>query len=159
MGIAPPADASPTEGAQSNLLPLIFNRDYMLLRSGLVIIAIGWIKAALYFCFLASPNFVVLGVILGLSWLTSPVYNVVQFSYRLALKPDKLQGRMNSLFRLLAFGFNPLGAALSGLLLSSMGTASSIVAFGLVSGLLALATTMNRHVRNARPIGKVMADQ
>jgi len=36
----------------------------------------------------------------------------------LALIPDQLQGRVNSAFRSLAFGFNPLGAAVSGWLLS-----------------------------------------
>jgi predicted MFS family arabinose efflux permease len=125
---------------------------------GQVIIAIGWIKAVLYFLFLAAPNFIVLGVIMGLSWMTSPIFNVVQFSYRLALIPDKLQGRVNSLFRLLAFGFNPVGAALSGILLDSTGTTNTIVAFGSVTVLLALATTINSHMRNARPIEKVAAE-
>jgi predicted MFS family arabinose efflux permease len=125
---------------------------------GQVIIAVGWITSVLYFLFLAAPNFIVLGIIMGLSWMTGPIYNVVQFSYRIALIPDKLQGRVNSSFRLLAFGFNPLGAALSGILLGSIGTANTIIAYGLVTVLLALATTLNSHVRNAKPIEKVATE-
>jgi hypothetical protein len=41
-------------------------------------------------------------------YLIAPIYNVVQFNYRLSLIPDALQGRVNSTFRLLAFGFTPL---------------------------------------------------
>mgnify|MGYP000455671856 CR=1 FL=1 len=50
-----------------------------------------------------------------------PIFNVTQFSHRLTLIPDQLQGRVNSTFRLFAFGFNPLGAALSGLLIERVG--------------------------------------
>ena len=44
---------------------------------------------------------------MALSWMIGPIYNVVQFSYRLALIPERLLGRVNSTFRLLAFGFQP----------------------------------------------------
>ena len=77
---------------------------------------------------------------------------MVQFSYRLALIPDELQGRVNSTFRLLAFGFNPLGAALSGVLLERIGAVPTVIAFSLWYLALAFLTTFNTHVRNARPI-------
>jgi hypothetical protein len=91
--------------------------------------------------------------------MTSPIYNVVQFSYRLALIPDKLQGRVNSTFRLLAFGLQPLGAGLSGLLLQKIGTTPTVMIFGLWYLFLAVATTLNVHVRHARPIDQVEAEQ
>ncbi len=50
-----------------------------------------------------------------------PIYNVVSISYRLHLVPDPLQGRVNSVFRLLALGSVPLGTALGGLLLGPIG--------------------------------------
>ena len=83
-----------------------------------------------------------------------PTYflNVVQFSYRLALIPDELQGRVNSTFRLLAFGFMPLGATLSGLLIEQFGAVQSVVLFSIWLLLLAGLTTLNPHVRNALPI-------
>jgi hypothetical protein len=90
--------------------------------------------------------------------MLSPIYNVVQFSYRIALIPERLQGRVNSTFRLLAFGFQPIGAALSGILLGLVGTTGTIVFFLAVLVLLALATTLNSHVRNARPLEKVAVE-
>jgi hypothetical protein len=71
--------------------------------------------------------------------MMAPIYNVVQFSYRLSLIPDALQGRVNSTFRLLAFGFTPLGAAASGLLLEQqhIGSISTVLVFVLWYLLLA----------------------
>jgi MFS family permease len=122
---------------------------------GQVIITIGWINVILIPLILVAPNFVFIGVILGLTFMLSPIYNVVQFSYRLALIPDKLQGRVNSTFRLLAFGFNPLGAALSGILLELIGPTATLLTFLSVQLLFTILTTFNSHVRNARPISEV----
>jgi MFS family permease len=122
---------------------------------GQVIITVGWLNVLLTPLILFAPNFVFIGIILGLAFMLSPIYNVVQFSYRLALIPDKLQGRVNSTFRLLAFGFNPLGAALSGILLGIVGPTSTLLFFLAVQVAFTLLTTINSHVRNARPITEV----
>jgi predicted MFS family arabinose efflux permease len=119
---------------------------------GQVIIGVIWIQALLFPLYVVVPQFLLLGVISGLIFMMGPIYNVVQFSYRLTLIPDELQGRVNSTFRLLAFGFNPLGAALSGVLLERIGTVPTVIAFSLWYLTLAFLTTFNTHVRNARPI-------
>jgi hypothetical protein len=77
------------------------------------------------------------------------IYGVVQFSYRLTLIPDELQGRVNSVFRLIVFGGDPIGLALTGVLLQVIGTIPAVLIYagGLV--VLAAATTLNRHVRAA----------
>lgn len=65
--------------------------------------------------------------------------------------PDALQGRVNSGFRLLAFGFNPLGAALCGLLLERLGSTSTTLVFAAVYLAFALLTQLNRKcVRRGR---------
>jgi sulfite exporter TauE/SafE len=46
------------------------------------------------------------------------VWNIVSVSTRQRLVPDALRGRVNSLYRLLAWGMMPLGLVLSGLLVS-----------------------------------------
>jgi hypothetical protein len=58
---------------------------------------------------------------LALTSLIWPLYAVVVVTYRLSLVPDALQGRINSAFRLLTFGAEPLGAALGGVLLVPLG--------------------------------------
>ncbi len=119
---------------------------------GRVIVAIVWLDALLFPLYALVPSYWLLGAVSGLTYLTSPVYNVVQFSYRLALIPDELQGRVNSTFRLLAFGFMPIGAALSGIAIERFGAAGAVIPFSIVLFALAGLTTFNRHVRNAVPI-------
>jgi MFS family permease len=121
---------------------------------GQVIIGVTWIEALLFPLYAIAPHVLVLGAIAAVMFSLSPIYNVVQFSYRLALIPDELQGRVNSTFRLLAFGFQPIGAALSGLLLERVGPVPTVFLFTLWFAILALMTTLNAHVRNARPISQ-----
>jgi len=125
---------------------------------GQVIIAVIWVEAVLFPLYAVAPHFLLLGAIYAVIYTLSPVYNVVQFSYRLSLIPDALQGRVNSTFRLVAFGFMPLGAALSGLLLERIGAVPTIIAFTMWYVAFAVLTTRNRLVRNARPIAQVTPD-
>jgi MFS family permease len=96
-----------------------------------------------------APNVLVLGLIEAVQFTTGPLYNVVQFSYRLALIPDELQGRVNSVFRLLAFGFQPLGLAVTGYLLQAKGPVTTVLCFSAVMLALAISCTLNPHVRAA----------
>jgi predicted MFS family arabinose efflux permease len=121
---------------------------------GQVIIGCMWAAALLFPLYAAAPSHLWLGVLFALGYFLGPVYNVVQFSYRLALIPDALQGRVNSTFRLLAFGFMPIGAALGGFLIERIGATSTVIVFSAWYLLMAVATTVNSHVRNAQPIGK-----
>lgn len=127
---------------------------------GQVIISTTWIGAVLWPLLAVAPNPVLLGLVCAGLFVTSPIYNAVQFSYRLGLIPDALQGRVNSAFRLLAFGFQPLGAAFSGILLDRVGVGATVAAFAAVGLVLAVATTINPQVRGARPIaaGRATAD-
>lgn len=127
-------------------------------RFGQVIITTVWITALLFPLLAFAPHFYILGVIMGLSWLTGPIYNVVQFSYRVALIPDALQGRVNSVFRLLAFGFQPFGAFIGGLLIENYGVYVAIAFFTIWYFGLATLTMFNAHVRNATQIGQMSAN-
>ena len=68
------------------------------------------------------------------------------------LIPDHLQGRVNSVFRLLAFGFMPAGAAVSGVLLERFGAVPAVLLLTAWLAAFAIATTLNRHVREAAPL-------
>ncbi len=102
-----------------------------------------------------APNVFFLGVITVFAYGIGPIYNVVQFSYRLALIPDKLQGRVNSVFRLIAFGGQPLGLASTGLLIQTLGVIQAILVCAAGMALFAVATIANRHVRGAKPLNEV----
>jgi MFS family permease len=60
--------------------------------------------------------FIVAG--LGISSLGIPIYNITQVSFRQAITPERLQGRMNSVMRFVVWGVFPLGSLLGGALAS-----------------------------------------
>jgi predicted MFS family arabinose efflux permease len=118
---------------------------------GQVIIAIVWLQALLFPLYLLAPNILLLGGVFAAIYLLSPIYNVVQFSYRVAQIPDALQGRVNSIFRMLASGLNPVGAAISGIMLEHAGTTWTVAFFGVCYFALAVAVACSRAVRDAPP--------
>lgn len=122
-------------------------------RFGPVIITTIWISALIWPLYAIAPSPLWLGAVSAVMFVVSPIYNVVQFSYRLSLIPDALQGRVNSVFRLLAFGFQPLGLTLTGILIERIGAVPTVLVFGIAMLGLAVSTTFNRHVRHARPGG------
>jgi MFS family permease len=122
-----------------------------------VIVGCVWVWAALTPLLAVAPNPYVLGLVLAGIFLASPIYDVVQFSYRLALIPDALQGRVNSVFRLIAFGGQPIGYALAGVLLQAIGPVASVFLFSVPYVAAALLTTLNPHVRTARTLDDVQA--
>lgn len=81
--------------------------------------------------------------------LFNPTVNAMIIGYRVAIVPDRLQGRVNSVARSLALLGLPLGPVVGGLLLGSF-SARATVAFLLVGfALLAVLTTANRAIRAA----------
>jgi MFS family permease len=65
------------------------------------------------------------------------VYNIVQVSYRQAICPQRLQGRMNSVMRFIVWGTIPIGTLVGGALGSWVGLRETIV-IGSVGGALAV---------------------
>ena len=54
------------------------------------------------------------------------VYNITQISLRQAITPERLQGRMNSVMRFIVWGVLPLGAALGGVLATTVGLRTAL---------------------------------
>ncbi len=128
---------------------LIAPRIQLRFSFGSVIITAVSIGALLFPLYDLAPSPLFLGFIMAGSFVIGPIYNAVQFSYRLRLIPDELQGRVNSAFRLLAFGFQPAGIALSGVLIQVIGVRETILEYAAVGIALAILTALNEHVRNA----------
>jgi hypothetical protein len=115
------------------------------------------IYAALFPLYAVVPTYLLLGAVAAGISFVAPIYNVVQFSYRLSIIPDALQGRVNSVFRLLAFGFMPIGAALSGILIERLGVVAALLACWAVLLALLATAAANRALRAAAPIGRPAA--
>jgi len=91
-------------------------------------VRIGWLLVGGIFVWTAgmaavaaAPNLVVMTV----AWLLMPAVSglndVATVSYRLSLIPAEMQGRVNSVFRLLAWGLNPVSLAIGGVLVAAIG--------------------------------------
>lgn len=129
----------------SAVAPLVQRR----LSFGQAIIGACWCYAIVWCVLPTATTPILLMILVGLVSFISPMYDTVQMSYRLALIPDTLQGRVNSVFRLVADGTKALGAGLAGILLEQIGTTSTILVSGGVLVMLAVLTMLNRHVRTA----------
>ncbi|HEY6542529.1 MAG TPA: MFS transporter [Ktedonobacteraceae bacterium] len=122
---------------------------------GQAIIGSSWLTCLFTLLYIFAPNPLILGMITALFFLTGPTYNVVSVSYRLTLIPDELQGRVNSAFRLIAFCGQPLGLAMTGILLQSINAIPTLLIMAAGLFVFALMATMNRHVRHAPVIAEM----
>lgn len=117
---------------------------------GQVVTFVAWGITLMFASYALVSRFLLLGVASAVSFFLITNYNVVSISYRLALIPEELQGRVNSSFRFIAFAFRPLGMAVSGFLLDRFGNTPTIVVFSLWLAALAIMTAFNPHIHKAR---------
>jgi MFS family permease len=123
---------------------------------GQLMIGSTWIWALTWLLFAVAPNPLILGIVTAVSFIIVPIYMSVQFGYRLALIPDHLQGRVNSVFRLIAFGSEPIGLAVTGILLQVIGPVPTVLVLFVPQFILSIAATFNRNLRNAKPIQELV---
>ena len=76
------------------------------------------------------------------------VINVAQFSYRMSLIPDALQGRISSIIRLLVYGSLPVGLASRRILHRARGRGATVVALG--AGLVKVALAAQSQPTDSR---------
>ena len=89
---------------------------------------------------LLTTNIWVIGTLFAISGLGISLWNVITVSLRQRLTPDRLLGRLNSAYRLLAWGTMPLGAALGGALGQAFGV-KAVFAVGTALTLALLTLT------------------
>jgi MFS family permease len=94
----------------------------------------------------AIPVLVATQLVAGFSIIT---YNIVQVSYRQAICPPRLQGRMNSVMRFLVWGTIPVGTLTGGALGTWIGLRETIVIGGIGTTLAVLWIIFSpqRHLR------------
>jgi MFS family permease len=94
----------------------------------------------------AIPFLVLAQLVIGFAVV---VYNIVQVSYRQAICPPRLQGRMNSTMRFIVWGTIPLGGLVGGVLGSTLGLRETIVVGAVGAGLsfLWIVLSPQRHLR------------
>jgi MFS family permease len=117
-----------------------------------LIIVSAWIWGLLWLVYLLAPNPPVLAALNCLGYAIVPIFMVTAYSYRIAITPDGLQGRVNSVFRLLSRGGVPLGIALTGVMLQYLGTTSTILITFVPQFIVALMATGSKVLHHSLTI-------
>lgn len=112
-------------------------------RGEALVLSIALIAVSLLVIGLA-PTPVVAGVGFGLFGYGSDVWNVIAVSHRQRAVPDRLLGRLNAAYRLLAYGALPLGALCAGGLARYQGLRAPYVAGAALVGILVIWFTRLR---------------
>ncbi|HET7357150.1 MAG TPA: MFS transporter [Nocardioidaceae bacterium] len=90
---------------------------------------------------------------LAVGMLLNPASNAGIGAYRVAMTPDRLQGRVGSAMRFLATFTLPLAPVIGGGLMAALGGPAAIAAMGALTAVAALVVTLSRSVRTVpRPV-------
>ncbi|MGH2443522.1 MAG: MFS transporter [Chloroflexota bacterium] len=109
-----------------------------------------WSSALVFPLMALGPNLVVVALGAALLYLTDPIWDVAQFSYRMSRIPDALQGRVNSIYRMILWAGVPLGRLGAGAAVQAFGPRAALGAMAVIGGVIALAATFNGELRHAQ---------
>lgn len=113
----------------------------------LIVVAAIWVLT--WPPYALAPNIATLAAANIAGWLVVPIFMGTQYSYRLTVIPDQLQGRVNSVFKLLAFGGEPFGLALAGGLIQTFGASTAIWIITVPQAAIVVAAGLYRPLRQA----------
>jgi MFS family permease len=99
--------------------------------------------------FVIWPNVYVLAASTVPQALTIPSTDSVVHSYRIAMTPDRLVGRVNGAAANISLAVAPLGPLVAGLLLSSVSARATVAVFAAAGLVLALWGTLSPSIRKA----------
>ncbi|MGI8550736.1 MAG: MFS transporter [Dehalococcoidia bacterium] len=123
---------------------------------GQIMVGIAWIFAITWPPYALAPNLLTLGVVNAVGFVFVPIYVGTQYSFRLLLVPDALQGRVNSIFRLVTFGSQTLGFLMIGVLLQWHGPIATVWFTFVPMVALACITTLSARLRRE---GRLAGDE
>lgn len=115
---------------------------------GKMMIAASWVWVLTWPPFGFAPSLAWLALANAIGWIVVLIHGITQLSYRLTTVPDPLQGRVNSVYRLIAFGGQPVALALTGLLLQRFGPVTTVWLITLPQAALVFATTLGGYLRD-----------
>jgi MFS family permease len=119
-----------------------------------VVVGAFWVQLGIL-GYVVWPNIWVLLVsYLPMALFLPSVYAVV-IGYRVAITPDRLTGRVNSVARTIALCGAPFGPLGAGVLLSTVSGRTTVTVFAAVLLALALSATLSPSIRNAPDLGEL----
>jgi MFS family permease len=130
-----------------------FVRRRLPVRGVLLLELWTWVGCGLYVIW---PNVYVLTASILPTALAIPSTDSVVHSYRFALTPDRLQGRVTSVWSTIGLAIAPLGPLAAGVLLDSVSAQLTIAVFAVVGLALALWGTLSPSIRAAPSLGDMV---
>ena len=113
-----------------------------------IVVGSFWLQLGIA-AFVVKPNVYVLVAGAIPAALLGPSVNAIVIGYRVAIVPDRLTGRVNSVARTIALCGAPLGPLAAGLLLGSFSARTTVAIFAGTMLLLAVIGTVSPSIRNA----------
>ncbi|MCX5410115.1 MFS transporter (plasmid) [Streptomyces sp. NBC_00335] len=97
--------------------------------------------------FLSAP--LALGALCGGMAFAGSLMNVGAGVHQMRITPDEMQGRVSSVFMLMASGMNSAGALLGGLLLAAFPTSTTVLGISAAMALMTVLAAVNPAIRGA----------
>jgi MFS family permease len=119
-----------------------------------IVVGSLWIQLFVV-AFLVYPNVYVLLVAFLPAAFFGPTLNAVIIGYRVAMTPDRLTGRVNSVARTIAVCGAPLGPLAAGFLLGSFSARTTIACFTVLLAALAVFGSLSPSIRNAPSLSEL----
>jgi MFS family permease len=104
---------------------------------------------------LLIPLLILSGALFGFGVV---IYNITQISFRQAITPERMQGRMNATMRFIVWGTIPIGSILGGFLATAIGVHQTIY-IGTILGTLSFLPVLLSPVRNLREMPELAPDE
>ena len=123
-------------------------------RFGTVLPVLQWVYPLTSMLYAVVPNPLLMAVVQAGDMVNDQIYDVIWPSYRMAMIPDELQGRVMSVYRVIMSSMAPVGMFLAGVLIERMGATHTLWLIAGGTALMAVAVMFNPHVRHAPPIGQ-----
>ena len=96
-----------------------------------------------------APTVFLLGAVYTVGALMGPIFQTTSAAYRYTLTPDRLQGRVYGVSRMIGWCTVPLGALLGGISLQTLGAVPTFAALATCLAIVAVASTASQQIRRA----------
>lgn len=107
-----------------------------------------WLWAATWPLYLVQ-SVPVMALADALGFLGASIFMVTALTYRMTITPDHLQGRVNAVYKLLAFGPEPLSLLLTGVLIQTVGAPTTVLVIMVPQVVLATWASVGGTLRKA----------
>lgn len=127
---------------------LVAGKIMQRVRLGTIVMAVLWAFALVCIPIPLTNNPFVIGALLGLAMLVNPVANAAIMSYKMAITPDRLQGRSTSAIVFLVMLMVPIAPLLGGFLLGHYGHYVAMYTFTVLVVVAAVVASFAKAIRS-----------